>query len=49
MSFNLNRWIFDILGATFTTAPASYLIYGRSVGADNTVGSHQIKQLDFAH
>ena len=39
MSYNLNRWIgvrIDVLGATFTTALASYLVYGPSVGAGNT-------------
>ena len=39
MSFNLNRWIgvrIEILGATFTAALASYLVYGPSVGAGNT-------------
>ena len=39
MSYSLNRWIsvrIDALGATFTTALASYLIYGRPVGAGNT-------------
>ncbi|KAF8816580.1 P-loop containing nucleoside triphosphate hydrolase protein [Phlegmacium glaucopus] len=39
MSYNLNRWIgvrIDVLGAIFTAALASYLIYGRSVGAGNT-------------
>ena len=39
MSYNLNRWIgmrIDLLGATFTAALASYLIYGPSVGAGNT-------------
>jgi hypothetical protein len=39
MSYNLNRWIsvrIEILGATFTAALASYLVYGRSVGAGNT-------------
>jgi ABC-type multidrug transport system fused ATPase/permease subunit len=39
MSYNLNRWIgvrIDVLGAVFTTSLASYLVYGRSVGAGNT-------------
>ena len=39
MSYNLNRWIgvrVDVLGATFTTALASYLVYGPSIGAGNT-------------
>ncbi|KAF8816575.1 hypothetical protein BYT27DRAFT_7127650, partial [Phlegmacium glaucopus] len=39
MSYNLNRWIgvrIDVLGAIFTAALASYLVYGRSVGAGNT-------------
>ena len=39
MSSNLNRWIgvrIEVLGATFTTALASYLVYGPSVGAGNT-------------
>ena len=26
----------DVLGATFTTALASYLVYGPSIGAGNT-------------
>lgn len=39
MSYDLNRWInvrIDLLGAIFTSALASYLIYGRPVGAGNT-------------
>jgi len=39
MSYDLNRWIsvrIDILGATFTAALASYLVYGPSIGAGNT-------------
>ena len=38
-SFNLNRWIgirIDVLGATFTTALASYLLVRRSINAANT-------------
>ena len=37
MSYKLNRWIgvrIDVMGANFTTALASYLVYGPSVGAD---------------
>ncbi|KDR83044.1 hypothetical protein GALMADRAFT_134555 [Galerina marginata CBS 339.88] len=39
MSYDLNRWIgvrIDALGATFTAALASYLVYGPPVGAANT-------------
>ena len=39
MSYNLNRWInvrIDVVGAVFTAALATYLVYGRPVGASNT-------------
>lgn len=39
MTYNLNRWIgirMDLLGATFTTALASYLIITRKINAANT-------------
>ena len=39
VSYNLDRWIsvrIDVLGAISTTALASYLVYGPSVGAGNT-------------
>ncbi|KAF9483592.1 multidrug resistance-associated ABC transporter [Pholiota conissans] len=39
MSYNLNRWIgvrIDLLGAGFTAALATYLIYGTHVGTANT-------------
>ena len=39
ISYNLNRWIgvrIDALGATFTAALATYLIYGPTAGAGNT-------------
>ncbi|KAF8799457.1 multidrug resistance-associated ABC transporter [Phlegmacium glaucopus] len=39
VSYNLVRWItvrIDMLGAIFTAALASYLVYGHSVGAGNT-------------
>ena len=39
IAYNLNRWIcvrINLLGATFATALASYLVYGPSVGAGNT-------------
>ncbi|KAF9054811.1 multidrug resistance-associated ABC transporter [Panaeolus papilionaceus] len=38
-SYNLNRWIgirIDTLGSVFTTALASYLVYGPAIGAANT-------------
>ncbi|KIK08096.1 hypothetical protein K443DRAFT_672979 [Laccaria amethystina LaAM-08-1] len=38
-SYNLNRWIcvrMDLLGATFTTALATYLVYGKGLNAANT-------------
>jgi hypothetical protein len=37
-SYNLNRWIgirIDVLGATFATAMASYLLVRRSISAAN--------------
>jgi len=39
MSHNLNRWIgfrIDVLGATFTAALATYLVYGPPASAGNT-------------
>jgi magnesium-transporting ATPase (P-type) len=39
ISWNLNRWIgfrIDILGAMFTTALATYLVYGKTTSAANT-------------
>lgn len=38
-SWNLNRWIgfrMDILGASFTSGLAAYLVYGKAVSAANT-------------
>ena len=38
-SYNLNRWVgirIDALGATFTAALASYLLFHRSLNAANT-------------
>lgn len=39
MTWSLNRWIgvrMDLLGSTFTTSLAAYLVYGPRVGTSNT-------------
>lgn len=39
VSWNLNRWVglrIDVLGSVFTTALATYLVYGGATNASNT-------------
>lgn len=39
VTFNLNRWIgarIDVLGGIFSAGLATYLVYGRYIGASNT-------------